>query len=176
MRLLHTADWHLGKSLRGLSLLEDQRYILDQLFEAIKAHAIDVVIIAGDIYDKPSPPEAAVSLFRLFLERVYRETNAAVVAMAGNHDSGHRLGVFERLLDRRRLLVRGPLLADEPVLLLEDAYGPVAFSAVPYGEIYAARKVFGDETLQTPEDVLRAELQAARRSVPDGARWVVSAH
>jgi exonuclease SbcD len=176
MRLLHTADWHLGKSFRGLSLLEDQRFILDQILDAAKTYEVDVLILAGDVYDKPSPPEGAVSLFRHFLERFYAETDAAFVAIAGNHDSGHRLGVFEKLLDPKRILIRGPLQAEEPALILQDEHGSVAFSAVPYGEIYAARRVFEDESIQTPEDVLRAELQAARKAVPEGARWVVSAH
>ena len=176
MRILHTADWHLGKTFRGLSLLEDQHYILDQIFDAIKDHKIDVLIIAGDVYDKPSPSEMAVSLFNGFIERAYLDTNVAIVVIAGNHDSGHRLGALAKLYDPKRILIRGPLQAEEQTLIVHDNYGPVAFSAVPYGEIYAARKVFEDETIKSPEDVLRSEIAAAHASLPDNTRWVVVAH
>lgn len=176
MKILHTADWHLGRSLRGVSLLDDQAHILDQIFETIVSRHIDVLIVAGDIYDKASPPEAAVKLYSDFIERVYEETEAAIVVIAGNHDSGQRLGAVTKLFDKKRILIRGPLESNEPPLLLEDAHGPVAFSALPYGEIYAARRVFGDETIRTPEDVLRCQIEAARRETPEGVRWVIVAH
>lgn len=176
MRILHTADWHLGRSLRGVSLLDDQTHILDQIFETIVSRHIDVLIVAGDIYDKASPPEAAVKLYSDFIERVYEETEAAIVVIAGNHDSGQRLGAVTKLFDKKRILIRGPLENEEAPLILEDKHGSVAFSALPYGEIYAARHVFGDETIRTPEDVLRHQIDAARQQRPEGARWVIVAH
>ena len=90
MKILHTADWHLGRTLRGVSLLDDQAHVLNQVFEAIVARTIDVLIIAGDVYDKASPAEPAVKLYSDFIERVYEETDAAIVVIAGNHDSGQR--------------------------------------------------------------------------------------
>lgn len=176
MKILHTADWHLGKTFRGVSLLEDQQHVLEQVFDAVVAQSIEVLIVAGDIYDKPTPPEAAVALFSSFVERIYTETDAAIVIIAGNHDSGQRLGAFTKLYDRKRILIRGPLAREEKPLILEDEHGSVAFSALPYGEIFAARRAFGDETIRTPEDVLRSEVQSARALRPDGARWVVIAH
>ena len=89
MRILHTADWHLGKTFRGVSLLEDQQHVLDQVFEEIIERNIQVLIVAGDVYDKPSPSEASVALFSSFVERVYLETTAAIIIIAGNHDSCH---------------------------------------------------------------------------------------
>ena len=169
MKILHTADWHLGRSLRGVSLLEDQAHVLDQIFEVIVASNIDVLIVAGDVYDKASPPEPAVKLYSDFIERVYEETETAIVVIAGNHDSGQRLGAVTKLFDKRRILIRGPLSKDETPLMLEDEHGAVAFSALPYGEIYAARREFEDETIRTPEDVLRNQIEAARDM---GASWL----
>lgn len=176
MKILHTADWHLGRTLRGVSLLDDQAHVLDQIFEAIVARTVDVLIIAGDIYDKASPAELAVKLYSDFIERVYVETDAAIVVIAGNHDSGQRLGAVTKLFDKTRILIRGPLEKNEAPLVLEDKHGPVAFSALPYGEIYAARRVFEDETIRTPEDVLRCQIEAARREKPEAARWIIVAH
>lgn len=176
MKVLHTADWHLGKSLRGVSLQEDQAHVLDQIFQTVVAEQVDVLIVAGDVYDKASPSEAAMKLYSDFLERVHMETEAAIVVIAGNHDSGQRLGTASKLFDRKRILVRGPVSRDETPLMLEDDAGPVAISALPYAEIYAARRAFGDEGIRSPEDVLRAQIAAARAHVPDDTRWIIVAH
>lgn len=80
------------------------------------------------------------------------------------------------MTDSRRALIRGPLLAEEVPLILHDAAGPVAFSALPFAYEFAARDCFGDETISMPEHVMRAQMESARRHVPDGARWVVVAH
>lgn len=176
MRVLHTADWHLGKTLRGVSLHDDHAHVLDQIFLTVVDEAIEVLLIAGDVYDKASPSEAAMKLYSDFLERVHDETDVAIVVIAGNHDSGQRLGTASKLFDRRRILVRGPIEGEEAPLLLEDDYGKVAISALPYGEIYAARRVFKTEDIRSPEEVLRAQIEAARAQVPEGARWIVVAH
>ena len=176
MKILHTADWHLGKTFRSVSLLEDQQHVLDQIFDTVVKQSIQVLIVAGDIYDKPSPSEAAVALFSSFIERVYEETEAAIIIIAGNHDSGQRIGAFTKLYDRSRILIRGTLEYEEKPLVLEDEHGSVAFSALPYGEIFAARRAFRDETIRSPEDVLRLEVAAARALKPNDARWVIIAH
>lgn len=176
MRILHTADWHLGKTFRKVSLMDDQRHVLDQIFDAVVEHDIQVLIVAGDIYDKQAPSEAAVALFCRFIERVYVETDAAIVIIAGNHDSGQRLAGPAKLYDRNRILIRGTLERDEHPIVLDDDHGAVAFSALPYGEIFAARRTFEDEAIKSPEDVLKREVDAARALKPEGARWVIVAH
>lgn len=176
MRILHTADWHLGKAFKGQSLLEDHGHVLEQIFFIIVDENIDVIIIAGDVYDKSAPSESAVTLYSDFVEKVHQQTEAAIIVIAGNHDSGDRLGSYETLVDPNRVLIRGSLKRDERVLFRSDEHGPVAFSALPFGEIYSARKAFEDETIQTPEDVLKAEIKAAKKTVPDDVRWVITAH
>ncbi len=176
MKILHTADWHLGRQFEGSSLEQDHGAILDQVFQGITEHAPDVLIIAGDVFDRAAPPETAVRQFNGFLTRVVSETDTAIVIIAGNHDSGDRIGAIATLSDGRRSLVRGPLTANEPPLVLYDEHGPVAISALPFGYEFAARECFADSEIKCPENVIRAQLAAARRHVPDGARWVVVAH
>ena len=176
MRILHTADLHLGRQFNGISLDDDQAHVLGQIVEALKVHGADVLIIAGDIYDRAVPPASAVRQFNAFLTRVAQETSAAVVMIAGNHDSADRISAMSIMTDGKRALIRGAVSADEKALVLEDAFGSVAFSALPFSYEYAARECFADETLATPEDVLKAQVAAARRHVPDGARWIVVAH
>lgn len=176
MRLLHTADLHLGRQFNGISLDDDQAEVLGQIVEALKEHEADVLIVAGDIYDRAAPPATAFRQFNTFLARVASETRAAVVMIAGNHDSADRISAMAVMPDAKRALIRGTVSADEKALVLEDQFGSVAFSALPFSYEYAARECFADETLATPEDVLKAQVAAARRNVPDGARWIVVAH
>lgn len=176
MRFLHTADLHLGRQFNGIALEADQEAILEQILHAVIAHRVDVLVIAGDIFDRAAPPASAVRQFNGFLARIAQETTAAVVMIAGNHDSGDRIESMSILTDRRRALIRGALCAEEPPLILSDAAGPVAFSALPFAYEYAARACFDDENIQNPEDVLAAEVAAARRHLPVGARWVIVAH
>lgn len=176
MKILHTADWHLGRQFEGCSLERDHAAVLDQVFSSITTHAPDVLIIAGDVFDRAAPPETAVRQFNGFLSRVAAETQTAIVVIAGNHDSGDRIGAWATLSDGRRSLVRGPLSASEPPLILTDAHGPVAISAIPFGYEFAAREIFADPQITSPEHVVRAQLTMARAHVPAGARWVVVAH
>lgn len=176
MKILHTSDWHLGRGFKGESLLDDQAVLLDQVLEVLATHDPDALIIAGDIFDRAAPPAAVVRQFSDFMRHAYHETGAAIILIAGNHDSGERIGLNETLADPSRVLIRGPLEAEERVLILTDEHGPVAFSALPYAEILAARACFGNETIAVPADVLAAEIAAARRQVPMGTRWVIAAH
>lgn len=176
MRILHTADLHLGRHFNGISLEADHQAILDQIVAALLANEADVLVIAGDIFDRAAPPASAVRQFNGFLTRVARETTAAVVLIAGNHDSADRIASMSIMTDSRRALIRGPVeAAPEPLVLVDEA-GPVAFSALPFAFEHAAREAFGDPTIDTPEDILVAQVAAARASVPAGARWVVVAH
>lgn len=176
MRVLHTADLHLGRQFNGIPLDEDHQAILDQIVSAVVDLRIDVLIIAGDIFDRAAPPAAAVRQFNAFLSRIAAETSAAVVLIAGNHDSGDRIASMSIMTDARRALIRGVVSADEKPLLLSDAHGVVAFSGLPFSYEFAARECFSDETMQTPEDVIAAQVASARRNVPEGARWVIVAH
>lgn len=176
MRLLHTSDLHLGRQFNGLSLEEDHATILDQIVTAVVQHDVDVLVLAGDVFDRAAPPASAVRQFNGFLARVAAETRAAVVMIAGNHDSGDRIEAMAAFADSRRALVRGAVSAEEPPLILHDAHGPVVFSGLPFVYEYAARECFPDANVQTPQDVLAAQMTAARAQVPAGARWVVVAH
>lgn len=175
MRILHTADLHLGRQFNQLGLEDDHAAVLDQIVAALSEHRADVLVIAGDIFDRASPPASAVRQFNGFLSRV-AETPAAVVMIAGNHDQGDRIGAMAAFTDRRRALIRGVIACDEPPLVLADAHGPVAFSGLPFCHEYAARACFADEGIACPQDVLAAQIAAARAALPPQARWVVVAH
>ena len=135
MRLLHTSDWHLGRSFHGASLLEEQAEALDRIVELAREAAVDLVVIAGDLYDRAIPPAEAVSLFTDTLARL-RSAGIAVVAIAGNHDSHVRVSVYDQLLSDLGVTIRGAVSrAAEPVLVQPGGGGDaVAVYPLPYLE------------------------------------------
>jgi DNA repair protein SbcD/Mre11 len=176
MRILHTADLHLGRTFNGLALDQDQAVVLDQVLAALQATQANLLIIAGDLFDRATPPAPAVRMLNDFLSRVLSETGAAIALIAGNHDSPDRIESMAVATDRRRALIRGVPLAEERPLVLQDRHGPVAITGLPFAYEHAARAALGDVTLATPEDVLRAELAAARPHLLPDARQVIIAH
>ncbi len=108
MRILHTADWHLGKILMKRSLLADQRHALDQIVDEIRRGSYDLLVVAGDIYDRSIPPEEAVELLGSWLGELRRVApELPLVLIAGNHDSGARLAWSNDLLATAGVHIRG---------------------------------------------------------------------
>lgn len=176
MRILHTSDWHLGRQFHGCALDEDHEAVLTQVEAAIAEYAPDVLIIAGDIFDRATPPQSALRRFGDFIQRVGATSRTAIVLIAGNHDSAAQIGMMGVLANPERSLVRGPLDPEERPLLLEDEFGVVAISALPFSYEFAARACYANDAISCPADVLAEQIASARRHVPAGARWVVVAH
>jgi exonuclease SbcD len=135
MRLLHTSDWHLGRSFHGVGMLDAQRDFIDQLVTFVRDEAVDVVLIAGDVYDRALPGVDVVGLLDDALVRL-TGTGAQVVLTSGNHDSAIRLGFASRLLERGGVHLRTRLNElDQPVLLpLGDAAADDAAGGVTGGD------------------------------------------
>lgn len=134
MRLLHTADWHLGRVYRGVNLLEDQAELLDQFCTVVREAHPDAVLIAGDVYDRSVPSVDAVRLLDETLTRIVLGERIPVILIAGNHDGPGRLGFGARLLDATGLVVRGQWRAEIEPVVLRDAHGEVAIYPLPYAE------------------------------------------
>ena len=142
MRLLHTSDWHIGRSLHGTDLLAEQEQVLGGLADVVAAEGVDVVLVAGDVYDRAVPSADATAVLSRVVAKL-RRAGATVVLTPGNHDSARRLGTFSELLAAGGLHVRAetPRL-DEPVLLA-DEHGDVAIYGLPYLEPEVARFELG---------------------------------
>ncbi len=138
MRLLHTSDWHLGRSLHRADLRAAQSAFLDHLVAVARAEKVDAVLVAGDIYDRAVPPVDAVELCEDALLRLH-DTGAAVVLISGNHDSARRLGFGSGLLEKAGVHLRTRPGALARPVVLTDAHGPVAVYGVPYLEPDAVR-------------------------------------
>ncbi|WP_225803985.1 exonuclease SbcCD subunit D [Streptomyces sp. NK15101] len=177
MRLLHTSDWHLGRSFHRVGLLDAQAAFLDHLVDTVHAHDVDAVLVAGDVYDRAVPPLPAVELFDTALHRL-AEAGVPTVMISGNHDSARRLGVGARLIERAGIHLRTDPDGIGTPVVLSDAHGEVALYGLPYLEPALVRERLGAEkggheaVLTAAMDRVRADL--ARR--PAGTRSVVLAH
>ena len=131
-RVLHTADWHLGKLLGDLSREEEHARFLEFLLETIVAEKVDVLIVAGDVFDSANPPQSALRQYYQFLSRLHTVGGCAVVIVAGNHDSPMQLESPRDVLKTLGATVVGAV-QDDPVLLLPDADDPrLAVAAIPF--------------------------------------------
>ncbi len=183
MRILHTADWHLGRIFHGLHLTEEQSYVLDQLVQLAQEEHTQAVLIAGDIYDRAVPPAEAVKLLDEILERLIYEAGQTVILIAGNHDDPQRLSFGRRLLAAQKLYIYGPLDPQAAPVVLQDEYGPVYFAPLTYGEPLAAQEILAwkdgeakKATLKTHAEVVRRQIELMLAQIPAGARKVALAH
>ncbi len=183
MRMLHTSDWHLGRTLHRADLREAQAGYLDHLVETVRSERVDAVLVSGDVYDRAIPPVDAVALCEDGLARL-RDAGARVVVISGNHDSARRLGFASALVDQAGVYLRTRAGSLAQPVLLADQHGPVAIYGVPFLEPDAVRHELPPgpgEPVDVPRghqgvltratDCIRADL-ASR----DGARAVVMAH
>jgi DNA repair protein SbcD/Mre11 len=176
VRILHTSDWHLGRSFHRVDLLEAQARFADRLVEVVRAERVDAVLVAGDVYDRALPAVDVVALLDDLLARLV-DAGAAVLLASGNHDSARRLGFGSRLLSAAGVHLRtDPARAGEPVLL-QDAHGPVAVYPLPYLEPALVAPGWGVPVAHEP--VLAAAVQRVRADLatrPTGTRSVLAAH
>ncbi len=180
MRLLHTADWHLGRLLHRVPLLDAQRRVLDHLIDVARDEQVEAIVVAGDLFDRALPPVEAVQLAGDALRRM--AAVAPVVVVSGNHDSAQRLGFARELIAAGGVHLRtDPLGSGDPVVL-EDEHGPVAIYGIPYLDPDLCRGPLGvderthDAVLRAATDRARADLAERTQREPTPIRSVVVAH
>ena len=136
MKIFHLSDLHIGLKLYNRDLLEDQKYVFDQIIKYAKEEAPDVILIAGDIYDKAVPSAEAVEVFDDFIAELANETTSTVMTISGNHDSAPRVDTYRRVLAKQKLFMIGkpPVMPDEYIekVTLNDEFGPVNFYLLPF--------------------------------------------
>lgn len=178
MLLLHTSDWHLGRSFHGVGTLEAQRRFAEQLCATVAEEAVDVVLVAGDVYDRAMPNVDVVNLFDEILARL-NATGVHVVITSGNHDSATRLGFGGRLLASAGVNLRTRVAdLDTPVLLPLGDGGQLAIYGIPYLEprLVAEELGVGDPSHFTVTEAAVQRIRANLATQPAGTQSVVLAH
>ncbi|MDI9931821.1 exonuclease SbcCD subunit D [Rhodococcus sp. IEGM 1354] len=181
MRILHTSDWHIGRTFHGVDLLADQGAVLESIAELVAAQSIDVVVVPGDIYDRAVPSADAVVVCNRGLEAI-RAAGAVIVATSGNHDSPARLGAGAAFASAGGLHLMTKVGSVATPVVVEDEHGSVAFYGIPYLEPETTRVELDvpaarthAEVLDAAMDLVRADL-AARDEAGQPVRSVVLAH
>lgn len=176
MRIFHLADLHIGKKLNGVPLLEDQKAVLEQVLAEITYRQPDVLILAGDVYDRRMPPVEAVNLLDEFLSKVVLDLKVTVLVIGGNHDSGERLGFANGILAKAGLHVAGRLSLPIYEVVKEDDYGKVYFHLLPYADLATIRYLLQEETLTDYQEAMAAVLATLKQHWVENERHVLIAH
>ncbi|WP_409490497.1 exonuclease SbcCD subunit D [Amycolatopsis sp. cmx-11-12] len=178
MKLLHTSDWHIGRTFHGADLLAEQEAVLGHLADLVVAESVDVVLVSGDIYDRAVPSAEAVRVATTALGRL-RQAGAQLVMTPGNHDSAPRLGAFAEFAAAGGLHLRATIDGLAEPVLLPDEHGDVALYGIPYLEPEPARHALGVPEARGHTGVLTEAMRWIREDLasrPSGTRSVVLAH
>lgn len=175
--VLHTSDWHLGRTFHGADLLAEQEAVLTYIAELVEREAVDVVVVAGDIYDRAVPSAEAVRVATTVLTRI-RRAGAELVLTPGNHDSAARLGAFADFAAAGGLHLRATVAGIAEPVLLQDEHGPVAFYGLPYLEPEPSRHALGVPEARGHTGVLGEAMRRVRADLAGrpATRSVVLAH
>ncbi|MFD4326997.1 exonuclease SbcCD subunit D [Nocardioides sp. NPDC058538] len=175
MRILHTSDWHLGRSFHREGMLGHQAAYVDHLLSVVEQGSVDVVCVSGDVYDRALPQVDAVRLASEALSRL-AASRAKVVITSGNHDSAQRLGFGSELIDAAGIFIRTDLAGVGRPVMLPDEHGEVAFYGLPYLDPDAARASWGLES-RSHQAALSEAMRRVRADLDGrGGRSVVMAH
>ena len=173
MRILHTSDWHIGRTFHGHSTLDALRGVLDALTAQVREHEVDVVVLAGDVFDSATPAASCYTLLSDAL-RALSEAGAQVVVTSGNHDSAARLGFQAALLRDGIHVLTDPRAIGTPVTVT-DAAGPVHFYGIPYLEPALLRHAWPG--VRSQAHVLAHAMDLVRVDLAErGGRSVAIAH
>lgn len=173
MKLLHLGDLHLGKSLAEFDLIEDQKYILDQVLDLIKDNAVDGVLIAGDVYDKSIPSEQATVLLDYFLKSL-SEAGVKTFMISGNHDSDERLNFGSSLFESNQIFISSIYDGTLHKYTVEDEYGEVDIYLMPFVKASQVRAFFPGKEIHSYDDAVRVIIADAK--VDKKKRNVMVAH
>lgn len=174
MKVLHVSDLHIGKRVNGISMLDDQRYILRQILDIAEKRQVSVLLIAGDVYDKASPSAEAVTVFDAFLTDAVA-AGLRVLAIPGNHDSAERIAYAQGLLEKQGVCLPPVYAGEVERVELEDEHGPVEFWLLPFLKPGDVRRFFPDEEIGDDYSAaLRAVLGAC--AIDQGKRNIVLSH
>ncbi|MPL97423.1 Nuclease SbcCD subunit D [bioreactor metagenome] len=176
MKIFHMGDWHIGKLVNGFYMTEDQEFIINQIYEAIEKKKPDVVIIAGDLYDRSVPPVHAVELLNKTMRKIVKDLNTKVIALAGNHDSNERVEFASSLLCDSGLYIVGNLKRKIEKIVLEDEHGKVNFYPIPYADVPVVRDLFEDENIKNHDLAMQKIISEILNDFNEDERNIAVAH
>ena len=176
MKIIHTSDWHIGKIVNEYSMIDDQKYILNKLIELIDEENIDVLMIAGDVYDRSIPPVEAVELLNETLSKLIIDRNVSVMIISGNHDSGERLSFGSKILEKQGLYIAG---SDDKLykkVVLRDNNQNVNFYLVPYKDPALTKKLLNNKEIRSHNDAMIAVIDKIKEELNENEINILIGH
>lgn len=173
MRFLHTADLHLGRRLNDLPLLEDQKVLLQQIVDIAVSESVDGVIIAGDVYNKSVPGSDAMTVLDGFMTQLVQK-DINIYMISGNHDSSERISYFSQLIRKAGIYTTEAFDGKLQQIQLEDEYGPLTVSLMPFIRPLQIRKFYPQQEITTYEDAVKTVLDNSQ--LDDASRNILVCH
>ena len=173
MRILHLADLHIGKRVNGFSMIEDQKFVFEQVYNVIENEKIDGIIMAGDIYDKPVPSAEAVKLFDEMLTRLV-SINLPIFVISGNHDSAERIGFGSDILSVAKVYMSRVYNGNLQKIELEDDYGKINVYLLPFIKPATVKNIYKEAEIKDYDDAL--EYVLSQEKIDETKRNVIVSH
>lgn len=173
MRFLHLADLHIGKRVNGFSMIEDQKFVFEQVYNVIENEKIDGIIMAGDIYDKPVPSAEAVKLFDEMLTRLV-SINLPIFVISGNHDSAERIGFGSDILSAAKVYMSRVYNGNLQKIELEDDYGKINVYLLPFIKPATVKNIYKEAEIKDYDDAL--EYVLSQEKIDETKRNVMVSH
>lgn len=173
MKILHTSDLHIGKYIGTYDLKEDTEYVLNQVVDTAIRERVEVVLISGDVFDRPNPSEEAIKMYVSFLKELL-DKNIKVIAISGNHDSGIRLSAYKDILGKG-YFVEGEFNSPMRKVSLNDEYGPVNFYMLPFFTPFIVKSNLKLEKRLENYDLAMDEI-IKRENIDTSQRNIILAH
>lgn len=165
MKIIHTADWHLGKLLCGVYLHDDQRFILEEFFQLLDREKPDLILLAGDIYDRSYPPVEAVRLLNTCFEKIILDLKIPMVLIRGNHDHPDRLDFASGLMEKSGLYLRAKLEKEVKPISFTDPYGQWEIYPIPYADPAMVRAIYEDEDIRNSQVAMDKILEPINQKI-----------
>lgn len=173
MRFLHLADLHIGKRVNGFSMIEDQKFVFEQVYSVIENEKIDGIIMAGDIYDKPVPSAEAVKLFDEMLTRLV-SMDLPIFVISGNHDSAERIGFGSDILSAAKVYMSRVYNGNLQKIELEDDYGKINVYLLPFIKPATVKNIYKEAEIKDYDDALAYVLN--QEKIDETKRNVIVSH
>ena len=173
MRFLHLADLHIGKRVNGFSMIEDQKFVFEQVYNVIENEKIDGIIMAGDNYDKPVPSAEAVKLFDEMLTRLV-SINLPIFVISGNHDSAERIGFGSDILSAAKVYMSRVYNGNLQKIELEDDYGKINVYLLPFIKPATVKNIYKEAEIKDYDDAL--EYVLSQEKIDKTKRNVIVSH
>ena len=176
MKIIHTSDWHIGKIVNEFSMIEDQKYILNKLIDLVEKENPQVLIIAGDIYDRSIPPVEAVELLNDTFSNLIVDKKINILAISGNHDGGERLSFGSKILEKHGLYIAGRDNELYRHVVVKDGDKNVNFYLVPYKDPALTRKILDKKEIKSHNDAMTSVIEKIKSEMNEKEMNILVGH